>query len=471
MLVRLYWFFAPFTNDPITIVAIMRAMTHGGITQVLASVNDGICLPLHLYVLLVPGWFSRGPTLGAPVTPVEMATLCLTLVFTDVAAVAAVYRMGRKVAGLNVGLAAALFFALWPGSIYVDSWWTQTDIWYVAGMLLACWWMARERVGLAWLALALGMSIKWQAALLLPVFIVGTWRWFGWRGLAKGGLIAASVWGVRAAPIVLHGQGTEYFTKSLVQNFATHVVQRAQNFWFAVAPVARDLTDQSLDTNPWIGGVSFHDAALVLVALCEAIILVRLVWRSGPRSVAAAGALAVLATTMFSTAIATRQYMAAPALLLLAGLFDRKRSRLEPILLGIGAAGLLAGSAALLWRGQELGRPILSLRQPFYASLDQVLGGYPNTRPNRRIMVINWPWTIRAASPRLFGLLPVTPPALIMAWPYGTSQNVRFVQYPYWQTGASDVRVEFTSPTIWPNDLAPALQQTDLVETIATDIC
>jgi len=325
LLVRLYWLWAPFTYDPITIVGEMRAMTHGGFTELMATVTDRIYLPLGNYLLLIPGWFSLGPAPGDAVTPVEMLALRLSLIFTGVVAVATIYRMGRRAAGPRVALAAALVLALWPGSIYVDSWWTQTDIWYVVPMLLAGWWLARRRLGLAWLALALAVAIKWQAALVLPVFAVGTWRWFGWRGLVKGGLVAAGAGVLLAAPVLAGGQIREYLSRTLVQTLAPYVVEGAHNFWFAVAPGVRAMTGkQALETSNWFGGVTYRSASLVLVALVQVVIAARLAWRSGPRAIAAAAALAVLGTTMFATQISTRHYMAAPALLLLASLFDRK---------------------------------------------------------------------------------------------------------------------------------------------------
>jgi hypothetical protein len=53
LLVRLIWLYAPFTHDPTTLTACMRAMVHGGIREVLATVQDRIHLPWELYLLLV----------------------------------------------------------------------------------------------------------------------------------------------------------------------------------------------------------------------------------------------------------------------------------------------------------------------------------------------------------------------------------------------------------------------------------
>ncbi len=324
LLVRLIWLFAPFTGDPIIITACMRAMIHGGVTEVLATVKDRIHMPLELYLLLAPGLFSQGAVAGSPPTLTEMLALRLSLVFTDLLAVAAVYRMGRKVATAAVALVAAALYALWPGSIYVDSWWTQTDVWYVVLMVLGVWWLARGKVALAWMALALGVGVKWQAAMVLPVFLVGTWRWRGWRGMARGLLAAGLVWGALAAPVILAGQASYFMAKSMYQILPPYIMEKAQNFWFAAVPLSRVIQETSLDQNPWIGGVSYHDAGLVFVGLAQAFIAGRLFWRSGPRIVPAASALAVLVTTMFSTQVSTRHYLAVPALFLVASLFDRK---------------------------------------------------------------------------------------------------------------------------------------------------
>jgi hypothetical protein len=324
LLVRLIWLYAPFTHDPTTLTACMRAMVHGGIREVLATVQDRIHLPWELYLLLVPGWFSQGAAAGAPPTLVEMLALRLSLIFTDVLAVAAVYRIGRKTTAATVALVAAGLYALWPGSIYVDGWWAQTDTWYVTLLLVAAWWLANEKVELAWLALVLAVGVKWQAAMVVPVFLVGTWRWRGWRGLAKGLAVATLLGGVMMVPIILNGQVHEFLVKATVQTLPAFLVEKAHTFWFAALPQGRVMWDSSLDMNPWVGGVSFHDASLVLVAIAQTAIVGRLFWRSGPRVIAPASALAILSTTMFATQISTRHYLAVPALFLLASLFDRK---------------------------------------------------------------------------------------------------------------------------------------------------
>jgi len=324
LLVRLFWLYAPFTGDPTILTTCMRAMAHGGIREVLATVQDRIHLPLELYLLSMPGWFSRGAAPGSPPTLTEMLALRLSLIFTDVLAVAAVYRIGRKTATAAVALAAAVLYALWPGSIYVDGWWAQTDTWYVALLLIATWWLADERVELAWLALALAVGVKWQAAMVVPVFLVGTWRWRGWQGLAKGLLVAALVGGAMFMPVILDKQLHEFLVKTMVQTLPSFLVEKAHNFWFAALPQGRVMWDSSLDANPWVGGVSFHDASLVMVAAAQTVIAGRLFWRSGPRAIAPASAVAVFATAMFFTQVSTRHYLAVPALFLLASLFDRK---------------------------------------------------------------------------------------------------------------------------------------------------
>lgn len=520
LVIRLTWLFSPFNYDATTITACMRAMTQGGVSQVLATIQDRIHLPWELYLLLLPGWFSQGAPAGAAPTLIEMLALRLSLIFTDLLAVAAVYRMGRNSATASVALVGAALYAVWPASVYVDGWWAQTDIWYVAFLLLATWWLARKRVQLAWLALALSVAVKWQAAMVLPVFVVGTWRWCGWRGLVKGALMAGAVWGVSTAPIVLKGQLGEFLAKSLYQSLPPFVVERAHNFWFAAVPIARVMEDRSLDLNPWLGGVSFHAAGLIVVVLLQAIIAGRLFWRSGPQAIAAAGALAILATTMFMTQVSTRHYLAAPALLLVAGFFDRKwwgvyvllittqlinlvwesgtlspwwnlmpipmslaivnawanlgisalslglflrplldpparqarfesplqarRPRLESMVLSLGGLCLVAGSAAYLWRGRELGASVLGERAPLMASLQQAMAGAtPAEHPDERVLVINWPWEIDAHPSGLLGMLPVASPSLIFDWPYAPAANVRLVQFAPWQSSAPGTQVHF----------------------------
>ena len=547
LLVRLIWLYAPFNYDATTLTACMRAMVRGGIAEVLVAVQDRIHMPLELYLLSVPGWFSQGAAANSPPTLTEMLALRLSMVFTDVLAVAAVYRMGRKAATAAVALVAAALWALWPGGIYVDSWWTQTDIWYVVSIVLGAWWLANEKVELAWLALALGVSVKWQAAMVVPVFLVGTWRWYGWRGLARGLVVGGLTGAVVAARIVLTGQVSQYLDKSTIQVLSSYVSQKAHNFWFAAAPQGRVMWDGSMDVNPWLGGVSFHDAGLVLVALAQTVIVGRLFWRSGPRSVAAASALAVLATTMFATQISTRHYLAVPALFLLAGLFERKwwgfcgllgatqivnliwesgegsplrqllpisndmavanawanlailavatalfiwplfgrRDRqshaegpvramnppLEPALLGLGLLVLIVGSGAYLERGRELGQPILAKQTPLVLSLQDALHGVtPDQIPQEKILAINLPWRIGVAKPRWLGVVPITPPALIVDWPYAWPPNVTRVQYLPWQTSAPGTLVEFVGDFVEAKEVYNLLLQADRIVVYRPDL-
>ena len=72
-----------------------------------------------MYLLRILGPFSRSWALDGPPASIELLALRAAIVFFDVLMVAALYRLGRHVAGHTIATWTALMYALCPGSIYL----------------------------------------------------------------------------------------------------------------------------------------------------------------------------------------------------------------------------------------------------------------------------------------------------------------------------------------------------------------
>jgi len=342
---RLLWLFAPgYEIDVRIIVSWMRAAAQGGIVQTFANTGANLYLPLAVYLLNLIGLFSPSVAQGAPPLASELLILRLSIIAADLVTIAVLYMIGRGIAGVWAGLVAALLYAVSPAGVYLSGWYVQLDVWFVLPLLLAAWWLARGRVELAWLAFGLSLSVKWQAAVALPVFVIGTWRWWGLCPLAKGIVIAGVTGVLLAAPLLLNGRAGDLVSKTVATS--DRLTLDSHNVWFATVPAARDqrrLNDASRDGNACVVGVSCHDVGMAMLAIAYAVILARLWVRSGPRSVFAASAAAYLAFFTLPTRIDIRHMFPALACMVAAGLLDRRWW----VLYGAASITLLVN---LIWR-------------------------------------------------------------------------------------------------------------------------
>jgi hypothetical protein len=345
---RLLWLFAPgYEIDVRIIVSWMRAAAQGGIVQTFANTGANLYLPLAVYLLNLIGLFSPSVVQGAPPLASELLILRLSIIAADLVTVAVLYVIGHRIAGVRAGLVAALLYAISPAGVYLSGWYVQLDAWFVLPLLLAAWWLARGRVGLAWLAFGLSLSVKWQAAVVLPVFVVGTWRWWGLRPLIRGIVIAGVTAVLLAAPLLFNGRASDLVSKTVATS--DRLTLDSHNVWFATVPAARDprrLNDASRDGNACLAGVSCHDVGLAMLAIAYAVILARLWVRSGPRSVFAATAAAYLAFFTLPTRIDIRHMFPALACMVAAGLLDRRWW----VLYGAASITLLVN---LIWRSLD----------------------------------------------------------------------------------------------------------------------
>jgi dolichyl-phosphate-mannose-protein mannosyltransferase len=105
----------------------------------------------------------------------------------------------------RLALAAAAVIAFQPAVIYDSAIWAQTDAAISVAMLGSMLLLSRGRTNAAWTVWALGMAVKPQPVMILPLLAVYTLQNHGARALFRGGGAAAATFGLVLTPWILHG--------------------------------------------------------------------------------------------------------------------------------------------------------------------------------------------------------------------------------------------------------------------------
>ncbi|MGH7812566.1 MAG: glycosyltransferase family 39 protein [Candidatus Binataceae bacterium] len=124
--------------------------------------------PAYLYALWPAG------SLAAAISPGKPGAVLRILseyppILTDLVFSAAVYAAIRRIAPPHLALAGALLAALNPALIYTSLVWGQNDSVLAAAILLSTLLVADSRYAIGWAMAALGVLIKAQGLILLPV--------------------------------------------------------------------------------------------------------------------------------------------------------------------------------------------------------------------------------------------------------------------------------------------------------------
>lgn len=322
---RLLWLAEPgYEPEVLFFVPWMRLAAQHGVTQ-LFVLSKSSYPPLAVFMLAGLGLISSPADMDTAVLPAELLFLRTAVIVFDLLLVALLYALGRRAVGQRTGLVSAALHAFSPGSIYLSGWWIQIDAWFMLPMVLAAVLLARKRVLWAWIALGTAVAIKAQAVVILPMFVVGTWRWFGFKRLF-GGLAALGMSLLLSlSPIILAGQLPALVEKTTqTVRSLPWITAQAHNLWYALVPAARMRgLDVNSDWNAVWAGISYHDAGLMLLALGFALVLARLFVRSGPDAIFLASGLGWLMFFMLPTRIHGRYLFPALAFLLCAGLYQR----------------------------------------------------------------------------------------------------------------------------------------------------
>jgi Gpi18-like mannosyltransferase len=324
--VRLFWLTDPgYEPDVLFFVPWMRLAAQHGVTQLFAVAKSSYP-PLSVFWLAGLGLISSPADLTAAVLPVELMFLRTAVIVFDLLLIALLYALGRRAVGHRIGLTAAILYAFTPGSIYLSGWWIQTDAWFILPTVMAVGWLAQKRVLWAWIALGAAIALKVQAVVILPMFVVGTWRWFGFKRLFGGLALLGMTLLLFLSPILLAGQMTALVEKTTqTVRSLPWITAQSHNLWYALAAEARTRGfDVNSDWNAVLAGVSYHDAGLILLALGYAAVLIRLLIRSGPQAIYAASGLGWFLFFMLPTRIHGRYLFPVLALLLCAGFYQRR---------------------------------------------------------------------------------------------------------------------------------------------------
>jgi hypothetical protein len=313
-----------FTFDTRLFARWARLMARGGLEAVYGQ-SPSAYPPLGSVLLLPVGLMCPRCDLDAAPTLGELFVLRLLCTGFDLLNAAVLFQLGRKVKRSWGGLAAAAIYLLFPGMVLVSGWWPQNDAWLIFFMLTAGMFLARKRTALAWGCLALSILIKLQAVILLPVFLAGTWRWYGGKRLALG--CAVFVWTLAAfcAPVLAGGNAASFMAAITLPTrqdpvvYENHITLGGHNLWAGIA-LLKHLDIRGSYHQAVMGEITFDAAGTSLLLLGLALVAVRVFMGSAPRSVFAAVAMTWLIFFQFAIGSAARYLIPAAVFLLVVAL-------------------------------------------------------------------------------------------------------------------------------------------------------
>ncbi len=248
---------------------------------------------------IIYGWFSPEYELWtAPIrilikVPAFLCDLVLgVLIFFVARGLSGATTDGRR--HLEASIAAAAFvFA--PATIYDSMWWSQVDSVITACMFGAVMLLLRGRIGPAWALWMVGVLLKPQPIVILPVLAAYTFWRFGAAALARGVLLSAAVGVAALSPFLLHGDagriGGTYQT--IFQQDPIDLAEGSWNGW-SILDLHGD--PHPVDTAFTAGGIGISYATVAL-ALSAASTLVILAWLR--RHLDTAGVLIACAAMVF----------------------------------------------------------------------------------------------------------------------------------------------------------------------------
>ena len=277
-----------FTVDLKLFVRWARLVSRAGLGAVYAQMPSAYP-PLGTALLWPVGMMCSQCAINAAPVASELLVLRLLCTGFDLLNAAVLFRVGRKMGRIGAGLAAAGLCALSPTIALVSGWWAQNDSWFILFMLLAGVFLREKKPVWAWVSLALSILIKLQAVILLPVFVAGTWRWFGWKRLILSAGALLLVVGVSCIPVLIEGQWGNFVAAvtlpirqdPFVQE--SHITMGGHNLWAGLALLKRlDIAGSYRQTI--VPGITFYAASISLLLLSLALAAARVFISSGSQS-------------------------------------------------------------------------------------------------------------------------------------------------------------------------------------------
>lgn len=255
--------------------------------------------PLGTILLLPVGIMCPQCDIQAPPAISELFSLRLLNTGFDMLNAIILFHLGRKTRRAGAGILVAGLYFLFPTMALVSGWWGQNDSWVVFFMLLAGISMRQERPVPAWAFLALSTLIKLQAIILFPVFVAGTWRWFGWRRLLLSGSVFLLVLSLFCIPVLVDGQLDDLIAAITLPIHRdpflqeSHITLGGHNLWAGLA-LWKHIDPWASYRHTVISGITFQAAATSLLLLGLTLVAARVFISSSPKSIFAAMAISWL---------------------------------------------------------------------------------------------------------------------------------------------------------------------------------
>ena len=261
----------------------------------------------------------------------------------------------------QLGLLAAAIVAVQPAIVYDSAVWAQTDAAIGVAMLCSLLLLARGHTTAAWVVWALGMSVKPQAVVLLPVLGLATLQVHGIRPLLRGGGAAFATFGLILTPWMLHGD-TLRLTAAYGALFGSdygRLSVSAWNSWWFVDQIATLRPNDAVAVAPF---ATYRLLGLALSAFAGVLAAGYASAHRDLRGLLIAGAYLAFAFYMLPMSIHERYLFPVLALLLPVALVDRRWMWVyAPVSLTLFTNMFVIAPPVEAWSGRWVDAPIIPL--------------------------------------------------------------------------------------------------------------
>jgi hypothetical protein len=255
---------------------------HGGIFKIYETAHPDYP-PIYLTWLGIAAHLQAltNPVLNLADNPSYLMWLKLFSIFADLVIIVSAFFWLKDRPRLR--LIIPLWLAISPAIIGDSAWWGQADTVLSMMLVLSVLALNRDRPRLAWAFLALGLLVKFQAIVLLPMVGVLSLRRYGVVKTAQGMAIAALVGIAVLAPFAI-ASGVEVTIDPYMGGVdrLPYITIHAYNGWFSTY-LLRDIMEPN--SGPFMsdkfvvfGAITLKHIGLLMLAIYTAVISVNM-WR------------------------------------------------------------------------------------------------------------------------------------------------------------------------------------------------
>jgi hypothetical protein len=282
-------------------------------------------LTVYLFGLLYAIYAALGKTI-TPSPPLDLhqsvpltMILKLPMLMADLATIALIYAVARRVRSERLALAAAASYAFAPAVLFDGALWGQTDGLTLLLIVLALLAALRRRGAWAGVCFALAVLLKPQPLAFAPLLLIYLYRWAGLRQALRWLAAAAATTITVCLPYLLHPVaqiGRFLFVLHDGVRQEPYASIDGFNLWWFLGAADHDYA------TPYLGALSPSMLGLALFALVLLVTLVG-IWRDpAPGTLFLGAALVALAFFDVMTLQRERYLYPAIALFLLAALYN-----------------------------------------------------------------------------------------------------------------------------------------------------